>query len=111
MVCSYMVGLCSRNSIKTQGVRRCVCRPTIFIEIIERRGCLKESAAQAGGAAAGSSAAGGDADAAAGAEALAETFKDVVQVGCGLAYPAYVAFLLLGVLLFELAWRCRLLMQ
>jgi 4-hydroxyphenylpyruvate dioxygenase len=54
-------------------------RPTIFIEIIERRGCLKESAAQAGSAAAEATAAGGD-DAGAAAEAVAEKFKDVVQV-------------------------------
>jgi hypothetical protein len=51
----------------------------VFIEIIERRGCLKENAPQAAGAAAESTAAGGDADG--GAEALAEKFKDVVQVG------------------------------
>eukprot|EP00882_Tetradesmus_deserticola_P000513 GHRQ01000565.1.p1 GENE.GHRQ01000565.1~~GHRQ01000565.1.p1 ORF type:complete len:514 (+),score=218.98 GHRQ01000565.1:154-1542(+) len=55
-------------------------RPTIFIEIIERRGCLKESASQAGSAAAAPAAAGGEADAAAAAEALADAFKDVVQV-------------------------------
>jgi hypothetical protein len=51
----------------------------VFIEIIERRGCLKENAPQAAGAAAESTAAGGEADA--GAEALADKFKDIVQVG------------------------------
>jgi hypothetical protein len=65
------------------------CRPTVFIEIIERRGCLKENAPQAAGAAAESTAAGGDAGA--GAEALAEKFKDVVQVG-GDTYIARLCF-------------------
>ncbi|WIA39445.1 hypothetical protein OEZ86_005546 [Tetradesmus obliquus] len=58
-------------------------RPTIFIEIIERRGCLKESAAQAGSAAAAAAeptAAGGDADADGAAAAVADKFKDIVQV-------------------------------
>lgn len=59
-------------------------RPTIFIEIIERRGCLKESAPQAGSAAAAAAeptAAGGDADAGGAASAVADKFKDIVQVG------------------------------
>jgi hypothetical protein len=60
-----------------------LCRPTIFIEIIERRGCLKETAPQAGSAAAEPTAADAGGRAAEAAEAVAEKFKDVVQVRSG----------------------------